>query len=142
LAVIGAFLALGLSASVISLFSITGMMMLIGLVAKNAILVVDFTVELQKQGIELREALIKATQLRLRPVLMTNISMIIGLIPIGIATGAGAEWKNGLAWALIGGLTSSMLLSLVVVPVFYYLMERFLVLIGQSGKEEIKLKEN
>jgi HAE1 family hydrophobic/amphiphilic exporter-1 len=141
LAVIGAFLALGLTGGVISLFSITGMMMLIGLVAKNAILVVDFTVELQKQGKAVREALIEATRLRLRPVLMTNISMIIGLIPIGIATGAGAEWKNGLAWALIGGLTSSMFLSLVVVPVFYFLMENFLQWTGLSNKKEIELEE-
>ena len=140
LAVIGAFLALGLSGNVISLFSITGIMMLIGLVAKNAILVVDFTVVLQKRGMELHEALIRATQMRLRPVLMTNISMIIGLIPIGIATGAGAEWKNGLAWALIGGLTSSMFLSLVVVPVFYFIMERFLEKVGWSGKKEIELE--
>jgi len=141
LAVIGAFLALGLSGDVISLFSITGMMMLIGLVAKNAILVVDFTVELQKRGMELREALVEATRLRLRPVLMTNISMIIGLIPIGIATGAGAEWKNGLAWALIGGLTSSMFLSLVVVPVFYFLMASFLKWTGLDKKKEIELEE-
>ena len=141
LAVIGAFLALGVSGSVISLFSITGMMMLVGLVAKNAILVVDFTVELQKQGIKLREALITATQLRLRPVLMTNISMIIGLIPIGIATGAGAEWKNGLAWALIGGLTSSMLLSLVVVPVIYFVMERLLQWLGWDNKKSIDFEE-
>jgi HAE1 family hydrophobic/amphiphilic exporter-1 len=63
------------------------------------------------------------------------------LIPIGIATGAGAEWKNGLAWALIGGLTSSMFLSLVVVPVFYFLMENFLQWTGLSNKKEIELEE-
>ena len=141
LAVIGAFLALGLSGDVISLFSITGMMMLIGLVAKNAILVVDFTVELQKRGMDLRDALVQATKIRLRPVLMTNVSMIIGLIPIGIATGAGAEWKNGLAWALIGGLTSSMFLSLVVVPIFYYLMETFLQKFGLNEKKTITIED-
>ncbi len=141
LAVIGAFLALGLSMEVISLFSITGLLMLVGLVAKNAILVVDFTVHLRNEGVELRKALIRATGLRFRPVLMTNISMIIGLIPIAIATGAGAEWKNGLGWALIGGLTSSMFLSLIVVPVVYFMVEKFLQLVGWDKKKEIVIED-
>lgn len=138
LAIIGAFLALGLTMEVISLFSITGMMMLVGLVAKNAILVVDFAVELRAKGAELKESLMEATRLRFRPILMTNISMVIGLIPVAIASGAGAEWKNGLAWALIGGLLSSMFLSLIVVPVIYYSMERTLQKLGIDQKKKIE----
>jgi len=123
LAVIGAILALALSKATLSMFSIMGMIMLIGLVAKNAILVVDFTTHLKKQGYRTIRALLMATRIRLRPVLMTTLSMIIGLLPIALASGAASEWKNGIAWVLIGGLTSSMLLTLVVVPLVYSIME-------------------
>ncbi len=119
LAVIGAFLALGLSGQALSVFSIMGLIMLAGLVGKNAILVVDFTNTLRERGLAIREALIEATRLRFRPILMTNLTMVIGLLPIALSTGAGSEWKNGLAWALIGGLSSSMLLTLIVVPLVY-----------------------
>jgi HAE1 family hydrophobic/amphiphilic exporter-1 len=119
LAIIGAVLALALSNSNISIFSMIGMIMLVGLVAKNAILVVDFTNHLKKRGYGNVRALIMSTRLRLRPVLMTTMSMVIGLLPIALASGAASEWKSGLAWVLIGGLTSSMLLTLVVVPVVY-----------------------
>jgi len=123
LAVIGAILALALSKATLSMFSIMGMIMLIGLVAKNAILVVDFTTHLKKQGYRTIRALLMATRIRLRPVLMTTLSMIIGLLPIALASGAASEWKNGIAWVLIGGLTSSMLLTLVLVPLVYSIME-------------------
>jgi HAE1 family hydrophobic/amphiphilic exporter-1 len=123
LAIIGAILALALSKATLSIFSIMGMIMLIGLVAKNAILVVDFTTHLKKQGYRTIRALLMATRIRLRPVLMTTLSMIIGLLPIALASGAASEWKNGIAWVLIGGLTSSMLLTLVVVPLVYSIME-------------------
>jgi hydrophobe/amphiphile efflux-1 (HAE1) family protein len=124
LAIIGAILALALTKDNLSLFSIMGMIMLVGLVAKNAILVVDFTNHLRKTGYSTTHALLKATQIRLRPVLMTTMSMIIGLMPIALASGAASEWKNGIAWVLIGGLTSSMLLTLVIVPVVYSLAEQ------------------
>jgi hydrophobic/amphiphilic exporter-1 (mainly G- bacteria), HAE1 family len=124
LAVIGAILALALTKDNLSLFTIMGMIMLVGLVSKNAILVVDFTNHLKKSGYNSTHALLKATQIRLRPVLMTTMSMIIGLMPIALASGAASEWKNGIAWVLIGGLTSSMLLTLVIVPVVYSLAEK------------------
>lgn len=124
LAIIGAIFALALTKANLSLFSLMGMIMLVGLVAKNAILVVDFTNHLKKEGYNTKDALLEATRIRLRPVLMTTMSMIIGLLPIALASGAAAEWKNGIAWVLIGGLTSSMLLTLVVVPLVYSLMER------------------
>ncbi|WP_215226400.1 efflux RND transporter permease subunit [Echinicola shivajiensis] len=124
MALVGALLALALTKEALSIFSILGLVMLVGLVGKNAILVVDFTNRLREKGMQLKDALIKATRLRFRPVLMTNISMIIGLIPIALASGAGSEWKNGLAWAIIGGLSSSMILTLVVVPVVYSMFSK------------------
>ena len=124
LAVIGAIFALALTKANLSLFTIMGMIMLVGLVAKNAILVVDFTNHLKKNGYRTTRALLMATRIRLRPVLMTTMSMVIGLLPIALATGAASEWKNGIAWVLIGGLISSMLLTLVIVPVVYSLAEK------------------
>jgi HAE1 family hydrophobic/amphiphilic exporter-1 len=123
LAVVGAFLALALTMNAMSIFTMIGMIMLIGLVAKNAILIVDFTNQLKAEGKHRYDALIEAGTTRLRPILMTTVAMIIGMLPIALAKGAGAEWKNGLAWALIGGLTSSMFLTLVVVPVVYYVVD-------------------
>ncbi len=139
LAVIGALLALAMSANSLSIFSILGMIMLIGLVAKNAILVVDFTNQLKSAGLEVKDALMKATQTRIRPILMTTLAMAIGMLPIALANGPGAEWKNGLAWVLIGGLTSSMFLTLIIVPVIYYLMDRLLAKFGWDKEIEIDL---
>jgi HAE1 family hydrophobic/amphiphilic exporter-1 len=121
---IGALLALNLSMTNTSIFTMLGMLMLLGLVAKNAILIVDFTNQLKAQGKHFREAIIEAGRERLRPIMMTTIAMVVGMIPIAIAKGADAEWKNGLAWVLIGGLLSSMMLTVFVVPVIYYLVDR------------------
>jgi HAE1 family hydrophobic/amphiphilic exporter-1 len=118
-ALIGALLALALAFQNLSVFAIIGMIMLMGLVAKNAILIVDFTNQLKAKGMPVREALMEAGRERLRPILMTTLAMIFGMLPIAIASGAGAETKNGLAWAIIGGLTSSLLLTLVLVPAAY-----------------------
>ena len=140
LSLIGALLALALARENITVFTGLGLLMLIGLVGKNAILVVDFANHLKNQGKPLKEALLEATKLRFRPVLMTNIAMVIGLLPIALAGGAGSDWKNGLAWAIIGGLNSSMLLSLIVVPVVYWLFDSGLAALGLDKKEEIDLK--
>jgi len=120
---IGAVLALSLSASNMGIFTMLGMLMLLGLVAKNAILIVDFTNHLKATGIKTHEALLEAVKTRMRPILMTTIAMVFGMIPIAIAKGSGAEWKNGLAWVLIGGLTSSMFLTIIVVPVMYSVVD-------------------
>ena len=98
--------------------------MLIGLVCKNAILLVDFANKLREEGNTLVEALIESGKKRLRPILMTTLSMIFGMFPIAMATGASAESKNGLAWVIIGGLTSSLFLTLIIVPAVYLTMER------------------
>jgi HAE1 family hydrophobic/amphiphilic exporter-1 len=88
---------------------------------------------------ELKEALFEATRLRFRPIFMTNISMVFGLLPIALASGAGSEWKNGLAWALIGGLSSSMLLSLIIVPLVYYQLDVWLEKAGLNKTKKVSL---
>jgi HAE1 family hydrophobic/amphiphilic exporter-1 len=121
---IGAILALSLTSSNMGIFTMLGMLMLLGLVAKNAILIVDFTNHLKEKGMSTYLALLESVRERMRPILMTTIAMVIGMIPIATATGSGAEWKNGLAWILIGGLTSSMFLTIIVVPMMYYSVDR------------------
>ncbi|MCK8494458.1 efflux RND transporter permease subunit [Spirosoma sp. RP8] len=123
-AVIGALLALALTSSNIGIFAMLGMLMLIGLVVKNAILIVDFANQQKAQGVPFRQAILTAGEERLRPILMTTIAMVIGMVPIATASGAGAEWKNSLAWVLIGGLSSSMVLTIYLVPMMYYLVDR------------------
>lgn len=103
-AIIGALTALALAKQTISIFSIIGMIMLVGLVAKNAILLVDFTNHLKEKGMPLIEALVAAGRERLRPILMTTLSMVFGMLPIALATGSASEMKNGMAWVIIGGL--------------------------------------
>lgn len=120
---IGAFLALALSMNDLSIFAILGLIMLLGLVAKNAILIVDFTNHQKEEGKSVREALMAAGEERLRPILMTTLAMVFGMLPIALASGDGAEVKNGMAWVIIGGLLSSMLLTLVLVPSVYLIVD-------------------
>lgn len=141
LAMIGALVALALAGQTLSIFTILGIIMLIGLVAKNAILVVDFTNHLKEKGMSTNDALLEATKERLRPVLMTTIAMVVGMLPVALASGAGAAWKNGLAWSIIGGLTSSMFLTLIVVPVVYQLVDRALVRLKLVNPEKAKMYE-
>jgi HAE1 family hydrophobic/amphiphilic exporter-1 len=120
LAIVGAFFGLALALKSISIFSMLGMIMLIGLVAKNAILIVDRTNQSRaEENLSVYDALIEAGQTRLRPILMTTLAMVFGMLPIALSTAAGAESKSGLAVVLIGGLTSSLLLTLVIVPLVY-----------------------
>jgi HAE1 family hydrophobic/amphiphilic exporter-1 len=123
-ALVGALTALALTMESLTIFSIVGMIMLLGLVAKNAILIVDFTNQLKEEGHALKEALIEAGKERLRPILMTTIAMIAGMLPIALASGDGAEVKNGMAWVIIGGLTSSLLLTIFLVPSVYYVVDK------------------
>src|SRR5699024_9576278 len=119
LALIGVLIILALTRNSINIFTILGMIMLIGLVAKNAILLVDFADMRKKAGISLNEALIQANHARLRPILMTTIAMVIGTIPLATQTGAASEVNSGLALVVIGGLLSSLFLTLIIVPVVY-----------------------
>ncbi len=125
-AVIGAFLALALTAKSLNIFSMLGMIMLVGLVGKNAILLVDRTNQMRRElQMNTHDALMEAAQTRLRPILMTTASMIVGMSPIAFGVSAGSEWKSGLAWALIGGLASSLMLTLVLVPVIYVKVDQW-----------------
>lgn len=135
LSIIGALLGLALAGKSISLFSVMGIIMLMGLVAKNAILVVDFANDLVNKGHKVYDAIVEATSLRFRPILMTNLALIFGLLPLALSSGAGAEWKSGIGWVLIGGLTSSMFLSLIIIPVIYVLISRML---GRDKQNEKK----
>ena len=123
-AFIGVFLALALTKSSMSIFTILGMIMLLGLVAKNAILIVDFANHRKEHGDSTWQALLEAGKERLRPILMTTLAMVIGMLPIATSTAAGSEWKNGLAWVIIGGLSSSLCLTVFVVPMVYYCVDR------------------
>lgn len=122
---IGAFLALNLSLNNLTLFAQLGLIMLMGLVTKNSILIVDFTNQLKAKGMHYKEALIMAGKERMRPILMTTLAMAIGMLPIALAKGTASEWKNGLAWVIIGGLLSSMILTVYLVPMVYYLVDRW-----------------
>lgn len=134
MAAIGAFLALNLSLNQITLFAQLGLIMLMGLVTKNSILIVDFTNQLKARGKSYKEALIIAGKERLRPILMTTVAMAVGMLPIALAKGTASEWKNGLAWVIIGGLISSMILTVYIVPMVYYVVDS----IGEKKHNRIK----
>ena len=134
LSFIGALLALALTNNSLNIFTILGIIMLIGLVCKNAIMLVDYTNQRRAAGESIRTALIQANHARLRPILMTTIAMVFGMFPIALASGAGAEWKNGLAWVIIGGLISSLFLTLIVVPVIYNIMEKIIAKVSKGDK--------
>ena len=119
LAIIGALFALALTGKSLSIFTILGIIMLIGLVGKNAILLVDFINKFREEGMELSAAINEAAKERLRPILMTTFTLIFGLLPIALSQSSGSEWKSGLSVALVGGLFSSMFLTLLVIPVVY-----------------------
>jgi HAE1 family hydrophobic/amphiphilic exporter-1 len=134
LSFIGALLALALTNNTLNIFTILGVIMLIGLVCKNAIMLVDYTNQRRAAGETIRTALIQANHARLRPILMTTIAMVFGMFPIALAAGAGAEWKNGLAWVIIGGLISSLFLTLIIVPVIYEIMEKLIAKFSKGEK--------
>ena len=120
--IVGAILALALTNTAMSIYAMLGLVMLVGLVAKNAILLVDFANDARRQGKGIDEALVQAVRIRTRPILMTALSTIIGMLPVALSRGSGAELRNGMAWVIIGGMTISTLLTLVVVPVVYKIM--------------------
>ncbi len=122
--ILGAILALALSATSLNIYAMLGLVMLIGLVAKNAILLVDFANERRQEGMDIDSALVEAVKLRTRPILMTALSTIIGMIPVAVASGSSAELRNGIGWVIIGGMALSTLLTLIVVPVVYRIFHR------------------
>jgi len=124
LAIVGAFLAMLISGDFLSIIAMIGIIMLMGLVTKNAILLIDYTNTLRRRdGLDRTAALLKAGPTRLRPILMTTAAMVFGMLPIAISRGQGSEMRAPMAVAVIGGLLVSTLLTLVVVPVVYSLLD-------------------
>ncbi|MEJ5990426.1 efflux RND transporter permease subunit [Ramlibacter sp. PS3R-8] len=119
LTLIGVVLALLAFNSTLSIFSVIGIVMLMGLVTKNAILLVDFAIRMREQGMERSQALLHAARVRLRPILMTTLAMIFGMVPLAFALTEGSEQRAPMGQAVIGGVITSSLLTLVVVPVVY-----------------------
>jgi hydrophobe/amphiphile efflux-1 (HAE1) family protein len=119
LALIGAILGLLIGNKELDMMSAIGVIMLMGLVTKNGILLIDFAKQNYAKGMNLKEALIEAGHTRLRPIIMTTLAMIFGMVPVAIANGSGSETRAPMAWAIIGGLITSTLLTLLFVPVVY-----------------------
>jgi HAE1 family hydrophobic/amphiphilic exporter-1 len=119
LTLIGVVVSLLAFSSTLSIFSVIGIVMLMGLVTKNAILLVDFAIRMREQGMNRTEALLHAARVRLRPILMTTLAMIFGMVPLAFAMSEGAEMRAPMGQAVIGGVITSSLLTLVVVPVVY-----------------------
>ncbi|HEX2531039.1 MAG TPA: efflux RND transporter permease subunit [Burkholderiaceae bacterium] len=125
LTLIGVFLSLMFFRSTFNLFSIIGFIMLMGLVTKNAILLVDFANQARKSGAARTQALLEAAQVRLRPILMTTLAMVFGMVPLAFGLAEGAEQRAPMGQAVIGGIITSSLLTLVVVPVIYTYLDDF-----------------
>ena len=126
LALVGALLAILLTGKNLGMPAMIGVVMLMGLVTKNAILLVDLTNQYVREGLNVKDAILKAGPIRLRPILMTTIAMILGMLPSAMGTGEGSEFRSPISIATIGGLITSTLLTLVVVPVAYLLLARIL----------------
>ena len=123
LAFIGALIALQIAGKQLEMVSLIGIILLMGLVAKNGILLVDYTNQLRSEGMTREEALLAAGPVRLRPILMTSLAMIAGMIPIALALGVGGTAYQGMAIVVIGGLITSTFLTLVILPVVYVIMD-------------------
>jgi hydrophobic/amphiphilic exporter-1 (mainly G- bacteria), HAE1 family len=141
LAVVGMAAMLFITRDTLSMVSFIGLIMLMGLVTKNAILLVDFAKNLRSQGMARSEALVLAGRTRLRPIMMTTLAMIFGMLPLALALGAGAEMRAPMARAVIGGLITSTVLTLVVVPVVYSMLDDLGAWIGRHRKKKEAVSE-
>jgi HAE1 family hydrophobic/amphiphilic exporter-1 len=124
LSLIGVMIALSISGATINIMSMIGIILLAGIVAKNAILLIDFAKwAREERGLPLRDALIEAGAIRLRPILMTTFALIAGMIPVALGTGEGAQFRAPLGVAVIGGTLTSTLLTLIVIPTVYEILD-------------------
>jgi multidrug efflux pump len=135
LSMTGALLALNLTGGTLNIYSQIGLVTLIGLISKHGILIVQFANRLQDEGRPLREAVVEAAALRLRPILMTTGAMISGAVPLALAAGAGAESRQEIGWVIVGGISFGTLLTLFVVPTAYTLLARDRGRTGVSERE-------
>ncbi|MBC2580761.1 efflux RND transporter permease subunit [Clostridium sp. DJ247] len=124
-AIIGALVILALTGNSINMMSVIGLIMLDGLASKNGTLLIDYTNTLMKTGLGLKEALIEAGTTRLRPIIMTSVTMVVGMLPTALAMGEGSETRSSMAWVIIGGMVVSTILSPIILPVVYTLMDDF-----------------
>jgi multidrug efflux pump len=124
LSTIGALLALKWTGGSLNVYSQIGLITLVGLITKHGILIVEFTNQLREKGMDMQEALIKASAQRLRPILMTTGAMVLGAVPLALATGAGAESRTQIGWVIVGGMSLGTLLAVFVVPTMYSLLAR------------------
>jgi multidrug efflux pump len=124
LAALGALLAILLTGGTLNVYSKVGLVMLIGLITKHGILIVEFANQLREKGMGRAEAVVEAAALRLRPILMTTGAMVLGAVPLALATGAGAEARQPIGWVIVGGLLVGTLFTLYVIPTAYLLLVR------------------
>ncbi len=124
LSMIGALLALKFTGGSLNVYSQIGLITLVGLITKHGILIVEFTNQLREEGMAMQEALIKASAQRLRPILMTTGAMVLGAVPLALATGAGAESRTQIGWVIVGGMSLGTVLAVFVVPTMYSLLAR------------------
>ncbi|NBU43103.1 MAG: efflux RND transporter permease subunit [Betaproteobacteria bacterium] len=124
LSMVGALWALRVSGGTLNVFSQIGLITLVGLITKHGILIVEFTNQLRQEGMDMLEAVQEAATLRLRPILMTTGAMVLGAIPLALATGAGAESRRQISWVIVGGMSLGTLLTIFVVPTMYTLFAR------------------
>src|SRR6201999_3603845 len=134
-AVLGALLFISMRGLVDDVYVQIGLVMLIGLSAKNSILIVEFAEQLLAQGRTITEAAIEAAELRLRPILMTSIAFILGVGPLYFATGAGAYGRHSVGTAIVGGMVLSTVLNLFFIPVLYVILKTFLSKFSRKAKE-------
>ncbi len=119
LSMVGALAALKVSGGTLNVYSQIGLVTLIGLITKHGILIVEFSNQLRQQGRSIREAVMEAASLRLRPILMTTGAMVLGAMPLALASGAGAESRQQIGWVIVGGMSVGTLLTIFVVPTVY-----------------------
>jgi multidrug efflux pump len=118
----GALLALWLTNGTLNVYSQIGLVTLVGLITKHGILIVEFANQLQEKGMSIKEAVVESAFLRLRPILMTTGAMVLGAVPLALATGAGAESRQQIGWVIVGGLLLGTFFTLFVVPTVYSLL--------------------
>jgi multidrug efflux pump len=141
LAVTGALVTLKLAGSTLNVYSQIGMILLIGLVTKNSILLVEYINQLKERGMTTIEAAKEAGRIRLRPILMTSVAMIAGMVPVALARGDGAETRVPMAVAIIGGLFTSTVLTLGIVPVVYSLLDGLRSRLWRPAREQPEGRE-
>jgi HAE1 family hydrophobic/amphiphilic exporter-1 len=122
-ALIGALAILAITGKTLNMMSIIGLIMLDGLASKNGTLLIDYTNTLMKRGENLKDALIESGTTRLRPIIMTSATMIVGMIPSALSIGEGSEYKSSMSMVVIGGMIASTILTPIVLPIVYTLMD-------------------